>query len=140
MSGYKNVLVAVDLSEASAQTVGKAVQLAASWGATLHLCHVIEPMYYHGYPYVAEFETALIENAEAELKKMGRRFNIPDACLKIGSGSVKAELIEISKELNIDLIMVGRHGHGGLARLLGSSASAIVHGASCDVLVMHTEN
>jgi universal stress protein A len=139
MAGYKNIVVAIDLSDVSLRTVEKAVALSQAWGARLSLCHVIEPMYYHGYPYVAEFETALIDHAQKEMKALGERFNIPEKNLKIGSGSVKAELIEIAKEMQADLIIVARHGHSGLARLLGSSASAIVHGSTCDVLVIHEE-
>ncbi len=78
MAGYKNIVVAIDLSDVSLRTVEKAVALSQLWNAQLSLCHVIEPMYYHGYPYVAEFETALIDHAQKEMKALGERFNIPE--------------------------------------------------------------
>jgi len=37
---------------------------------------------------------------------------------------------------NVDLIVVGSHGRHGLARLLGSTATRIVHNAKCDVIVV----
>ena len=44
MSGYSNILVAVDLSEESAEVAEKARDLASKYGAQLHIIHVIEPL------------------------------------------------------------------------------------------------
>ena len=48
-------------------------------------------------------------------------------------------LIETAKFFNADLITVGSVGLTGPSRfLLGSVATAVLHHAPCDVLVVHT--
>ena len=52
------------------------------------------------------------------------------------------EILEYAKEANIDLIVMGTHGHTGLAHvLLGSVTAKIVRQAPCPVLtVRHPEH
>lgn len=44
---------------------------------------------------------------------------------------------QLGEALHSDLIVVGTHGHRGIARLLGSTANAVSHNARCDVLTVH---
>ena len=44
-----------------------------------------------------------------------------------------------AEALHSDLIVVGTHGHRGIARLLGSTASAVSHNARCDVLTVRID-
>ena len=39
-------------------------------------------------------------------------------------------------DLDPDLIIVGSHGRNGLALLLGSTSTGVLHGAGCDVLAV----
>lgn len=52
------------------------------------------------------------------------------------TGSTKHEVLHLAKELNVDLIVTGSHGKHGVALFLGSTATAILHGAECDVLIV----
>ena len=48
------------------------------------------------------------------------------------------EILNYAHEHEIDLIVVGTHGHSGLARLLiGSVAEKLVRVANCPVLTVH---
>ena len=44
--------------------------------------------------------------------------------------------VSVPDEILADLIVVGSHGRHGLALLLGSTASGVLHGAPCDVLAV----
>ena len=49
----------------------------------------------------------------------------------VGASPLKAEVVK-----GVDLIVVGRHGRGGLSRLMGSTANALVQKARCEVLTV----
>lgn len=133
---YSKILVATDLSEDTQPTIEKAIQLAQSFEAKLFLIHVIEPIPAYGYPGIADLESPLIDHAKEEMKQLSKRYAIPESNLKVEFGSVKTQVLHIAQNDNIDLIIVGSHGKHGLTPLLGSSASAIVNGAECDVLTI----
>ena len=61
---------------------------------------------------------------------------VPRERQHIEFGSVKSIVLSNAKAMNVDLIVIGSHGRHGLARLLGSSANAIMNGAECDVLLI----
>ena len=139
MSGYKHILFATDLGESSVVT-SKAAEFAKKFGATLSLVHIVEPIPAYGYPDGMELESPYIEEARAELSKLGKQLNVTDEHQYIEFGSIKTRIIELADELDCDLVIIGSHGRHGLSRLLGSTASAVLHGATCDVLtVRYTE-
>ena len=45
-------------------------------------------------------------------------------------------IVQTAVDRQADLIVVGSHGRHGLALLLGSTASSVVHHAKCDVLAV----
>ena len=75
--------------------------------------------------------------AEKELAALGNKLNLDKKHCRIEFGSVKNEVLRLAKELKVDLIVTGSHGKHGLSLLLGSTANAILHGAECDVLIVH---
>ncbi len=140
MALYSTILHATDLSKSSYSVAEKAAELAKSFGAELTLIHTIEPIPAYGFPGVTELESPLIEQAKTEIQKLGALIGVDEAHQKIEFGSVKAQVIAMADTIKADLIIVGSHGHHGLSRLLGSSASAIVHGASLDVFVIRCDD
>ena len=44
--------------------------------------------------------------------------------------------VGIAEEHAVDLIVIGSHGRHGLQRILGSTASGVLHTATCDVLAV----
>jgi universal stress protein A len=142
MSGaYKHVLLAVDFSPATEPTARRAVELAQHYGARLSLIHVVEylpvPMDTElMLPPLAGVEEQLMENARRRLAQTAERLNIADAPRHVELGSTKLEILRVAGAERVDLIVVGSHGRHGLARMLGSTASAVLHGAHCDVLAV----
>ncbi len=44
-----------------------------------------------------------------------------------------------NNDIDFDLIIIGTHGQHGIALLLGSTANAVLHGVSCDVLAVRVK-
>ena len=142
MTTYKRILVAVDLSSESAMVMKKA-QTIARPDAEIHLVYVQEPMdnvYVGIVPQSAAFsglgdiESQLGEELNQKLQALGEKFDLPSENLHILHGSPANEIHRFAKEHETQLIVIGTHGQKGLQLLLGSTATAVLHGAVCDVL------
>jgi universal stress protein A len=141
MSIYTHLLVGLDLSpDESLQVARKAVELARLYNAKLSLIHVIEPVtfaYAGDIPMdLTETQLALEEQADKRLAAFTQQLGYEVTQSKVVIGQTAAELRETAVELGADLIVVGSHGRHGLALLLGSTASDVLHGAKCDVLAV----
>lgn len=152
MSSYKNVLVAIDLSEESEQVVARARGIAgAEEGVSLSLIHVVKPIehVYGGFGAVglagdfsaqmATLEQQAIEHAEKRLAEFGSQLGVPAERQHVSVGSASNEIHRVAKDEGTDLIVIGSHGRHGLGLLLGSTANAVLHGARCDVLAVRVE-
>lgn len=138
MAEYSHILVALDLSEESAQVLQRASALADT-NCRLTLLHVIEPLtfaYGGDIPVdLTEVQQQLQEQATASLAAMaGRIGGSPEQLVVIGQPA--AEIHQLAEQRGCDLIVLGSHGRRGLALLLGSTANAVLHGARCDVLAV----
>lgn len=140
MPKYHHILLAVDLSDDSDKLVDRAVELAQLFSARLTLIHTIEPLPAYGYPGISGLESPVIDHAKQQMLELGKSHKIDENNVRVEFGSVKTQILRVAKELNVDLILVGSHGRHGLSKLLGSSASAIVHGADCDVFVLRNHS
>lgn len=136
---YRNLLVAIDLSDGCSTVVERALSLAQSAG-TVWLMHVVPPM---PIAYATEMmiEQPLIPEeqlnlAREQLVRAARAAGIPAANCRVEFGDAKHEIHRAAAELEADIIVVGSHGRHGLALLLGSTASEVLHGAPCDVLAV----
>ena len=85
-------------------------------------------------------EIGIIKDAIKEAIIEGEVPNEYDAAyhLMLEKGSTKMSIVKLAKKIGADLIITGSHGRHGLVNLLGSTASGILHGADCDVLVVKT--
>lgn len=145
---YKNVLVAVDLTEESDQVLAKAKHIAESDGAKLSLVHVVKPIehVYGGFGAVglagdfsaqmATLEQQAVTHAQEQLAKMGKSIGAPSDRQFVPVGGASREIHRLAEEESIDLIVIGSHGRHGLGLLLGSTANGVLHGATCDVLAV----
>ena len=133
---YQHVLVALDLSKASHEVVERAMQIQKCHGAEMSLVHIVEPIPTYGYLEVVEVEQSCTKQAGKDLAKFGKKMNIPQERQFVGKGIVKNEILKLVEKMDIDLIVMGSHGVHGLSRLLGSAATAVLHAAVCDVLVV----
>jgi nucleotide-binding universal stress UspA family protein len=141
MITLKHILVATDFGEASdaALTYGRA--LARTFGARLHVLHVVENYFLR--PIVAD--PYVVRAAAA--KQLNERVTDDDR-LKLHARAVletsdapAAAIAVYAKSADIDLIVMGTHGRSAVEQLLmGSVAERVVRTAPCPVLtVRHPE-
>lgn len=138
MSSYNNILVAIDVCDDFQPVVEKASKIAGS-GSALNLVHVVEPIYYpENYMggLAIDFQEKSVEFARQELDDMAAKFHVPKDACHVLMGKASSSIHLFSEENAIDLVVVGSHGKHGLQLLLGSTATAILHGAKCDVLAV----
>jgi universal stress protein A len=140
MSGYKTLLMAVDLSEESVQVGEKARAMAQAYGANLHIIHVIEPLSFaYGGDIPMDFsgiQEEIHQQAKQQLASFGENCGVSEENQHIVLGRPEVEIHATAEELGADLIVVGSHGRYGLALLMGSTANGVLHGATCDVLAV----
>ncbi len=140
MSSYQKIMLAVDLTEESKAVADRALALASSSGAELHLVHVIEPLslaYGGDVPMdLSSVQEQIQEQAKSHLSEFASRLDIPADNQHLIFGRPESEIQRVADEVGCDLIVVGSHGRHGLALLLGSTANGVLHGAICDVLAV----
>jgi len=139
----KKILVPIDFSPTSKQTVQYAVRFAEQFGCKIVLLHVIEPVTaIAGAPLAVDIFAQPEEDtiaAEAELaclaKSSGDHSNAFTSAVRIGHAP--NEITKAAKELDVDLIMIATHGYTSWRYLcIGSTAERVVRTAPCPVLVL----
>ena len=135
---YKRVVLATDLLVENDVLFDRAVSLTKEWGAELLVAHVVEPLPGYGYAYVgsADVEENLVKEAKAHMRELGEKYGISSDNMIVDIGPTKTEVVRLSDEHKADLIILGSHGRHGWSALLGSTASAVLHNANCDVLTV----
>lgn len=140
MSLPSKILVSLDLTPEAQQVIDKACELARQSGASLHLVHVVEPVITDSNYVLPEtymdLEAALVERAEKFLNDLASTIDSISIDTRVEVGSVKARVFQLIEDNGIELIVMGTHGRHGFARLLGSTASAILHGTPCDIYMV----
>lgn len=144
MDTYRNILVAIDLSDEAEQVLSKAVSMASLYQAELSVVHVAQALtIYGGFPYYASpLDKELHKQADVKatlfeaIDQKSEPFGISKGAIDIRFGYRADQILEKAQSNNIDLIVVGSHGRHGIRLLLGSTANAIVHRAKCDVLTV----
>lgn len=145
---YKKILVAIDDSETSQCALNEAVHIARTSNARLYITHVADEtllnMHHHVFAHMADADN----NAVATLTKAGQELldrgmktatglNAESVLLHASNRRVSETIAEKASELGVDLIVIGRHGQRGLARLiLGSVAEQVAKIAAPSVLLV----
>jgi universal stress protein A len=137
----RNILVPTDFTECSLKALSYALSFAKQFGAEILLMHVVESV-----PVMTQdamLESSMLSVAQhEESEKRLRQWQLEgltEATINTVTydGVPWQKVVEIAKEKNVDLIVAGTGGRGGLARaLLGSTAERIVRHAPCPVLVV----
>lgn len=142
MNAYKHILIAADLIAADDNPViQKAKELRNNSNTDFSIAHVVEypPSYGEAYevPTVADWQQELEVSAKERLGKLADELGIPADHRHLRIGQPKYQILEVAEKVGADLIIVGSHARSGLGLLLlGSTANAILHHATCDVLAV----
>jgi universal stress protein A len=141
---YRHILAAVDLSEEAIQVLDKARAEADRHGARLSVLSVVKPLIqvYGGIAIApvaggaASIEEQALDQARSRLAELAGRYRIAAADAHVLLGAPAADVREFARTSGADLIVIGTHGRHGLGRLLGSTATSVLHGVDRDVLVV----
>lgn len=140
MGAYRRILLAVDLTEESHRVASRAIALAKSFDAELHIIHVIEPLslaYGGDIPMdLSSVQEQIHAQAKSHLAEFATSIGVAADHRHLVFGRPEAEIHRVAKEKAIDLVVVGSHGRHGLALLLGSTANGVLHGSPTDVLAV----
>lgn len=142
MEHHRHILAAVDFGGDSDQVIDRAAALARAMGARLSLVHVVEFLHFDlaselVLPQDVHLETQMVEAATRRLAAIAADIDVDGSVNHwVELGATKQEIIRIAGTQGVDLIVIGSHGRHGIGRLLGSTANAVLHGASCDVLAV----
>jgi len=138
----KKILVPIDFSETALNALDYSAELALHTKAELLLFHCFYvPEFVHGA--VLSMDKAEIterecrehlERLKASIQKKHDDINISTFC---SHGITIDEINNLTKKEHADLIIIGAHGAGYLEeKLIGSTASALIHEATVPVLVI----
>lgn len=146
MNNYQHILLAADFSEHGLTVAQKAQHLAKQNQAKLSIIHIIDNLpitdttYGPIIPFDMDLNDLLMTAAKNKLAEFSKTLNIPEQQQYLEMGSASLEIVNIAEEGNVDLIVLGSHGRHGLALLLGSTASSVLHHAKCDVLAVRLQD
>ncbi len=140
----KRILAATDFSEYSKVALDICLGVSRCMKTKLYVLHTIEkiPQDYRHLPSgtaLADKKRKLEDDAIDKIKAM-----IPVETMEKGSivplvrfGKPFLETMQVVKENNVDLLVIGTHGRAGVDRvMLGSVAERIVRKAGCPVMVI----
>jgi nucleotide-binding universal stress UspA family protein len=149
MIALKDILVATDFSDASETALTYGRHLSRTFGATLHVLHVVDNVIGR---FAADADPVLLPGLQHQLENTGEKRLIAalddadrnelraKAVVRMSAAPAVA-IVQYAKEAGVDLIIVGTHGRGAIAHMLmGSVAERVVRTAQCPVLtVRHPE-
>jgi nucleotide-binding universal stress UspA family protein len=143
MPQFKRILFATDFSETSTYATEYALLMARTFGAELHVLHVVEtevPIMMDGMVYLPphyfdEIEKITAERLESVIAREDR--DKLSVTLVMRRGAPFLQIIRYANDQKMDLIVLGTHGRGALAHVfLGNVAEKVVRQASCPVLTV----
>lgn len=145
MKSYNHILLAVDFYDDDKNLqhlLARAVEMRSAFEANISMIHVLDnmPMPDMSYGTIIglndETDNALLEQEKAKFNAVCEQLNVPENQRWLIWGNPKEEICALAEQEKVDLIIVGSHGRHGLALLLGSTASGVLHYAPCDVLAV----
>lgn len=139
----KTILVPTDFSDIATNAINYAAKLAVYTKSKLFLFHAYHvPMIVSEVPFVLTSEENQLEeqsNEQMKLivedlqKKYENRLEIE--CLSV-PGFTSDGIVDIAKDRNCDLIVMGTKGAGGSNRLLGTNTVDVIKHTHCNILVV----
>jgi manganese transport protein len=134
---YRRIGVAVEFTAGDDAVLEHAANLARAHAAPLVLLHVVEGAGASLFgPDTADQESRQDQEAMAVLVEHLHREGLQAEGV-LGYGTPAKELVRLAREGNLDLLVLGTHGHRFLADLaLGETVSPVLHRMTIPVLVV----
>jgi manganese transport protein len=139
---FKRIGVALDVSPNDASMLSEAVSLAITHRAELVLIHVVDGVGGTWYgPQTGDLESrddetylnALSNRLREDLRDRG----VPAVNAVLGFGDASLEIVNITRQEGIDLMVLGGHGHRGLWDVVhGATITSVRHGLDIPVVAV----
>lgn len=141
---YCEVLAAIDFSPVSAEVVRRACEIAGN--ARVEVLHVLGTEVEQRLRKAKLAQVDIADWLERQRAEADRQFDLLLATLgeeaaverRIQPGLASAVICQRIEESRIDLVVLGRHGHGGGLQdwMLGSVSKDVAFATACDVLLI----
>jgi nucleotide-binding universal stress UspA family protein len=139
---YKNILIAIEHSDADRTVLEHVRRLATMTGASLLLVHVADGWAARHYDDLKLRESEEIQDDRAYLDRVCQEL-ITDgfrARVRLAMGDPATELVKVANDEDVDLIAMSTHGHRFLNDLLrGSTADRVRHNVGVPVLMIRAK-
>ena len=136
MTGWNRILVPTDFSDTSMAAVRQGVDLARNSGAELLLLYVI-PEVATEFPIELDAQVLEAERDRVLALLAPSVRTAVRADVVVCQGAPAQEIVRCAEERDVDVIVMGTHGRGGVSHLiLGSVAEQVIRMAPCPVLVV----
>ena len=138
----EKILIPIDFSETAMKAIEHAAYIAQAFKAEIVLLHVIEKHWEHFNIIQPELAvpqpSGLIPVVEKKLAQIATdiltQYGVKSTTIT-SDGNIFSEIVAVSEEHNIDLIIMGTHGTKGFVEFfIGSNTYKVVTQASCPVL------
>jgi len=136
---FERFLVASDGSEFSGAAVREAIGMATKCGAQVHVMSLVAP----GVEHEALGESILkqeLEMAQSHLDGIKAQADAAGVACEthlVQGNQIHEEIVDLADRVKADVIIMGRRGRRGLARLmLGHATAQVIGQAHCNVLVV----
>jgi len=134
---YHRIGVALDYGPVDERVLSHALALARHHNASVQLFHVVEgvsgQLYGHeAYDAEAREDVEVLERIASQVRVEGVEVSV-----MLGYGNVPRELVRLSREQEVDVLVMGGHRHRGMKDILfGTSISEVRHRLGIPVLVV----
>ncbi len=145
---FARILVPTDFSAASEVAWRTARRLAGALGSDLVLIHVMveAPLFSEG-PFAGdrarEFYTAARKWIDEQLERWASEARATGLTVQtiLRAGVPHREIVAVVKDEQVDLVVLGTRGRGGIDRaLLGSVTDRVIRTAPCPVLAVRDDS
>jgi len=141
-----HILVCLDGSPYSEVCLPYAVSLAKMFGSTITLVHVMQPRHEHAGPQTTDALGWEISRQEArayleQLEEEATQALGQPVEARLEQGHPAERIVDIARELGVDLTILGSHGEGGVtAWNLGSTVQQVLAVARGSVFIAHSSS
>jgi nucleotide-binding universal stress UspA family protein len=146
MPAIKKILCAVDFSEQSPKVADFAKTLGQALQANILVLYVAPSLsQYVGFHVppssIENFVGEIVSGADSTMNAfLDENFQGLDADGRVVTGYAAEEILTLSEEEAVDMIVMGTHGRRGIDRILfGSVAEKVVKSARCAVLTVRPD-
>ena len=134
---YKRIAVALDFSGKDEKLLAESLRFVDKAKTKLTLLHVVESPVARRLGTEGEDSETLADRERLEALSQMMREHQVETDWQIGSGEPASELAKMINESNIEMVLVGGHGHSGVSDLIhGTVISDLRHHIKANVMIV----